>query len=224
MIKLLNTGPANKSASVLRSSVPVFSINAVGNLLLLYITNRYLVTYAAFERSWSDRLNSDQLSAYFLQKDHIALINLFLLVVYLLLKYAIISFILSVAARFCRVEITFRQLLKVVMIAELIFLFSQAYRIAHFLGDATFTLDDLRSYEPLSFAAILHYNNTGPLQFALQTINLWEVIYCVVLADGIRQLSGASWRPAIRVVMSGYVASLVFWLITLSFTTYILQQ
>jgi hypothetical protein len=224
MIKLLNTGPANKSASVLRSLVPVFSINAVGNLLLLYITNRYLVTYAAFERSWSDRLNSDQLSAYFLQKDHVALINLFLLVIYLLLKYAIISFILSVAARFCHVEITFRQLLKVVMIAELIFLFSQAYRIVHFLGDATFTLDDLRSYEPLSLAAILHYNKIGPWQFALQTVNLWEVIYCVVLADGIRQISGACWRPAFRVVMTGYVASLFFWLVTVSFTTYILQQ
>jgi hypothetical protein len=202
----------------------LFFVISGANLVILYLTNRYIVTFGAFERSWSDRLNADELAAYFSQKERMEIFGYFALVTYLLLKYSIITLLLQAAADFSGHKVGFREVFKLVMIAEVVFLVPQSIRVVHFMNAAGYTLDQYNHYDPLSLSALIGSQNSGPWQFALQTLDLWEVLYWVLLADGLRQLLGVRRNVAARLVLCSYIPSLLLWLIMIAFITFTVSR
>lgn len=224
MTRLLNHDYQKTAILQRNTNYLLFGANASLNLLLLFLTNRYIITFPVFEKSWADRLNPDQLNEYFLQKDQLAFLTYFALIFYLLIKYALIALILQLAADFSGYKLKFSNVIKVVMMAELLILFPQALKIIHFLNLSGFTVDDLRSYEPLSLAGLFLAGGSGPWQYPFQVFSLWEVIYWFLLADGLRQAAGTSFKKSFSLVLSSYVPSLLFWAVLVAFITCLIEK
>jgi hypothetical protein len=220
MIKLLNHNVEKSKELAWGSNYLLFIINAGANLLLLFLTNKYIITFPVFERSWADRLNPDQLSDFFSEKDRLAFLAYFALVFYLLVKYAIVAFILQLGADLAGFKLSFRELMQVVMTAELVFLFPQVLKVCHFFNASGFTIEDLKTYEPFSIAGLLPAGGPGAWQFPLQTFNAWELVYWFLLADGIRQPSKISFKQSLSIVLYSYVPCLFFWTMLVAFLSF----
>lgn len=224
MIELLNNNKQNIVNYRNRATSILFAANASVNMLILYLTNRYINNFSAFERTWSDRLTADQLNAYFNQKDHFVLVGYFTLPFFLLNKYLVISFIIQLCTDFSGYKIPFRDVLRVVMTAELIFIVPAILRFVHFFNGSGYTLTELNQYQPFSLAGVFSLQQTSAWQFPMQTVSIWELAYWLLLADGISHLQNRSLWAGLKIVFYSYVPALAFWVLVVAFITFSLSK
>lgn len=88
-------------------------------------------------------------------------------------------------------NIKFLDLLRLVLIAEFVFIIAGFYKFVNFYWINTdYTLEDLQTYYPISLINLREYISTEKwLAYPLQLVNLFELFYWGILAWGIWELS-----------------------------------
>jgi len=190
------------------------------NFLLIYITERYILTVDFYESSGDifSGIPGKDTSVYQALQKWIY----FSSAVYLILKLGTISLIIYTALQFNSREVTFRNVLKITILAEYLFLVPAAIKIVTF--HYTFehaTLLDWHKYYILS--AISLFNNVpADWAYALQSFNAIEIGYWFLLGYGIHKITMLSFDQSLRVVITSYVPALVIWIVTVSFFTLVM--
>lgn len=83
-----------------------------------------------------------------------------------------------------------------------------------------YTLHDLSMFYPLSLLNITGTENIPSYWlYPLQTLNLFEVAYWFLLAQGVSEATEQSFRQSFGLVMSSYGVGLVLWVILVMFLT-----
>lgn len=112
-------------------------------------------------------------------------------------------------------QIKFRDILTVVLIAELVFIVAGFYKFFNFyLIDTDYTLETLQTYYPLSLINFKEAISTEKwAAYPLQLINLFELVYWGVLAWGIWELADKkiSFPKSFGLVALTYGVGLLFW-------------
>lgn len=119
------------------------------------------------------------------------------------------------------IEFSFRDLFRLVILAEAIFVIAQAIFLALlFVNRAELTLDTAANYFPLSMLSFLGVENVVPwLHYPLQTLNLFEVAYVLCIA----WLLSKQWKPnfveSLNIVIPSYGIGLLIWMVLVVFLT-----
>ena len=103
--------------------------------------------------------------------------------------------------------------------AELLFLLPVLIKILWFLFVQTdYDLNDLTQFYPLS---VLNFFDADAIPrywlYPLQVLNLFEVAYCFLLAYGVADVTGFSFKRSFGLVMSSYGVGLVLWVVLVMF-------
>lgn len=132
----------------------------------------------------------------------------------LLWKFTLTAFILWTGAFVLGYKISFRELWKFALVAEIIFIFPELIKLFIFLNPAdNLTFQEIKDYYPLSLMSILDTTEIHRKYFyPLQTINLFEVIYWGLLTLGVHTFSKRSLKESSIIVLVGYVMILFLWL------------
>lgn len=199
------------------------TLNICISLLLLFITDHYLFTRAMFQQSFSVQLDQQQITRYFMQSRTAVIYDYPFLVLFLLLKYAIIALILSMGADYLGYKVEFYGMMKVVLVAELVFIAPAILRIYHFLNTDGYSINDLRNYSGISLDAFFFDGRAGIWQYPLQALNIWEVGYWYLLAYGIKRRLEISLEKSLDVIMCSYIPAFCFWLLLVTFGTFLLS-
>jgi hypothetical protein len=103
--------------------------------------------------------------------------------------------------------------------AEFAFLLADIIKILDF---SLFTVDyddqDYTNYYPLSFFSLFDIDTDSPFSKFLQTINVFEVIYVLLLGYGLKELQYPDSTKGYKVAAISYGSLVVFWTVL---TTYI---
>lgn len=108
--------------------------------------------------------------------------------VYLVIKVFAITIILATGLYFFDIQVSFRELLRVVVWCEFVFLIPAALKIGWFWQDRNIV--DLLSWQnfyPLSAASLIPDIKPAFL-LPMQTLNIFEISYWFLLAAGIEKL------------------------------------
>jgi len=224
MIKLLRNSYWKYKKKHSGNNFLLFAVNFGVGVLFLYLTNRYLLTYAVFEKDLGEKLDSDQLNLVFLRKDKIVLYSYLCLGVYLRGKYAIVAVIVQVVSTYRGINLSFSAILGAVMTANLVFLFERTLTFLHFLNSSNFGTDQLGTYVPFSLSSLFESTVKGPWQYALQTISIWELLYCILLAEGLSRISGQPFYKSAGIVVAGYLPAFFGWIAIVTFITFLIVQ
>lgn len=123
------------------------------------------------------------------------------------------TFCLHTGLETTKVRLSFLQVLRVVLIASLVFIIPLLVKFFYFLYLTDFQLSDYNTY---SFASLmfLYKNqvNHYALKIILQTFTLFEVLYWLILAQGIKILTKWDYDKSLYMVFISYVIPLLFWL------------
>lgn len=191
----------------------------VVSCLLVCLTNKFILTSEFFTRNgqYLAARQEQELLAYNLIQKWIYLSA----VAYLLARIVIIAFILYTALYLSEVSVSFKKIIREVTIAELVLLLPAIIKFFHFyLMDSGFTLEDWHRYYALS-ALQLAVNVPADWHYALQTLNVFEVLYWFALAAGIRKVTGMDYDASLKVVVRSYLPALFIWVCLVSFFTII---
>jgi hypothetical protein len=138
---------------------------------------------------------------------------------YLLVKLGVIALIIHTGMYLHNFEAPFRNIFKIIVLSEFLFLLPAAIKILSF--NYTFpngTLLDWHRYYVFS-ALTLFDSAPADWYYALQTFNLFEIAYWFLLGFGIAKISGLKYDHALRIVVTTYVPALVVWIAAVTFFT-----
>jgi len=112
----------------------------------------------------------------------------------------------------------------VAIVAEFIFLVPALLKIfwlAFFRTD--YSLLDIQLFYPLSALSLFDeaavQQNQSWLVYPLQTFNLFEVAYWLLLAKGVSEVIKKDFTESFELVMASYGTGLVLWIVTIMFIT-----
>ncbi len=129
-------------------------------------------------------------------------------------KFTLIALLLWLGSFAFGYKIPFRKCWQVAMIAETIFLVPEAIKIVHFaLGPNDPNLFDIKAYYPFSFMSLVDYNVTPEeYHYPLKALNVFEMVYWVLLCYGIHLAAKKDWAIAIASVASSYILFFFIWI------------
>ena len=180
-----------------------------------------LLSDTLYYNAFADQLTYERINSIIEQNKKWSWIGYFLIPLLYLIKLSLISICLSLGNFFLNNHFRFKIFFNITVVAEIIFLLPVLIKLCWFLFVQTdYDLNDLTQFYPLS-ALTLVDSETIPRHWLapLQTLNLFEVIYWCLLAYGVGDATGFSFKRSFGLVMSSYGVGLVLWIVLVMFLT-----
>ena len=178
--------------------------------------------------SLAEKLTSSQINEILNFQEKWQWVTYALIPIFIIIKTSIIASILYVGVFFFSLsKINFKQLWDAVVKSEFIFIAVGVAKIIWFYFFQTnYTLEDLQYFYPLSALNIVGYQGLEPwFIYPLQVLNLFELVYWLVLAYFIGKLAftekdkGKPMDLGLKIVASSYGSALLLWVVVVMFFT-----
>lgn len=205
----------------------IYAINSwwvfTGFCLLSIFSTYYLQTHVltdeVYYNSLADRFTADKIESIIHTQQRFGLLSYLMVPAGLLLKITLASFCLFTGLQFTSHTLPFRTVFKVALFAEIAFAANTLLRLflLSFFREIN-TFEELQSFAPLSLFSLLNASTVPPyLQYPLQTLNLFELIYCLLLAGGLWFFLKQPLRKMMGLVLASYGLGLLCWIVCVVF-------
>ena len=137
------------------------------------------------------------------------------------IKLSLIAACLSIGVFFATNKFSFKSAFGVALVAEFVFLIPTILKILWFAFIQTnYTLKDLQFFYPLSVLSFFDASIIESwLVYPFQLLNVFEVVYWLVLAKGVQKIIQKDFTPSFEIVLASYGAGLVLWVAIVMFIT-----
>ncbi|MEM9389002.1 MAG: hypothetical protein AAGA02_00935 [Bacteroidota bacterium] len=200
----------------------LFILLLLGLYILLYAADQLILNAAILEETLLyEGLSLNKIKELLEFKKDWNWINYVSLPLILSLKLGLISFWILCGSILVSIKISLREIFRVVLVAEFIWLIPSFISIVWFgVISTNFTLQDVQNFQPLSMLNLFDVSNVEPwLIFALRSINLFELFYIMVLALGMMKITNHSYSKALKLTFPVYGSALLTWIVFVTFLT-----
>lgn len=193
------------------------------NVVIAVVSQLTLIDETVFFNSYSEQLTYDRAIELFQEMRSFSWIAYAITFVMLILKFTSVSILIFIGVFFADLqrEITLGNVFKVVIISELIFIAASVVKIVWFIFFvSSYTLEDLSFFYPLSLINLFTESEVASYWvYPLQTVNLFQVLYVLMLAYGLGGVGGVRRQSTDKVVLSTYIPGLAIWIAVVMFLT-----
>lgn len=195
-----------------------------GLLILLYVLisfmlNWHIISDELWAQGFGDQLSSDIIYKIINFKNKWDWLGFVILPIFLFVKVLVVAVCLEVGNFILDWKLQFKQLLRIVILAETVFLFVAFLRIIWFLlFPENLSLEYIQSFYPLSLINVIGTGNLPKyLIYPLQLINVFELIYWIVLAYLIGTYANKTFDKSLGFVAKTYGLGLFAWVVLVVF-------
>jgi hypothetical protein len=193
------------------------------NLLILFLSQMALINEVVFFNTYSEQLTYDRAMEIFARMRSLTWVSYIITPVLLLLKFSAISVLIYIGVFFSDLhrEITLGKIFKVVVVSEIVFVVASIIKLLWFIFFAgNYTLDDMNFFYPLSLLNFFSRSEVASYWvYPLQTVNIFHLVYILLLAMGLSRISSIKKEKADRVVIATYVPAIAVWAALIMFLT-----
>lgn len=172
---------------------------------------------------YAEQLAKDQLQKLLSAQQKWAWVGYAIIPVMVLIRSSLVALCLSIGVFFYDIErkIAFKKYLRIALLGEFVLVLVGLFKFGYFYFiKSDFTLQDLQQYYPLSYINFLDRESLQPwLIYPLQTLNLFEVAYFLVLVYGVHKLLQNKFSKSLEMVAVSYGTGLIIWMGLIMFLT-----
>lgn len=191
------------------------------SLLMTWASQYILLSDNLYFNAFCDRLSFEKIEGLVKNTKDYVWINYSAIPLLYLVKLSFVTTCLSLGYFFGKNRFNFNIFFNVAVFSELIFLLPVLIKLLWFLFVQTdYDLNDLTQFYPLSALNFVDAETIPRYWLApLQTLNLFEVAYWFLLAYGVADATGFTFKRSFGLVMSSYGVGLVLWVVLIMFLT-----
>ncbi len=192
------------------------------SLLVGEASKYFLDTNALMYASLSEKLTPEQLENMFAQNAKWIIVGYLFIPLFYLLKTHFIAGILGLGSIMFNKEVSHRKLWNIVLKAEMIFIVVVIAKTLWFLFVQTsYTFEELQGFYPLSLVNLISTETIDPwFLYPLQVVNVFEILYWVILAVLINQsIKEPKIATGFKIVATSYGPALLIWVVGVMFFT-----
>jgi hypothetical protein len=189
------------------------------SIILNFIINRFIIYDELLIADLKDQIGIDRILEMIDFSNRYEWLNYLLLPIIYLFKFSIVTIWILCGTIIYGAPIRFRSIFKMVVLAEYVWLLPSILFILWFgLFETKYSLIDLEYYAPLSLLSLFDATSIEPwLLFPLKSLNLFEVIYILVLALGIKKIIKKDYDSALKFTLPVYGSALIVWILFITF-------
>lgn len=191
--------------------------------LALSVIYKFVINYdLLFYTSLVEKISSHQIEIIINFQRKWEWVSYLLIPLLLLFKVILVTIVLYTGIYFNnRTEFTFKKVYDLVVKAEFLFLSVGIIKIFWFyFFQINYTLEDIQYFYPLSALTIFDYIELEPwLIYPLQTLNVFELVYIIILSYQIGTLTKTNADNGLKIVASSYIPALLLWVTIVMFFT-----
>lgn len=193
----------------------------LASLGITFLFQQALLTRDMYYNSFQDQLDSTRIDEIFDAQFKYAWLGYVLMPLLLSVKIFLVTLCLQTGALLQNVKLKFSKTLVIALMAEFVFLLPLIIKLGWFVFfKSRYTLTDVQQFAPLSALSLFDAKNlSAVLIYPFQTFNVFEILYWVILAGGIKQALDADIDKGFKVVFSGYIPALILWMLCIMFLT-----
>ncbi|WP_160114729.1 hypothetical protein [Aquimarina sp. AU474] len=196
----------------------IFLLLCLITCLITIISNTVLNTDELLISSLSEKMTQDQIKEAFEFNKKWQWSSYLFIPIFLFIKIGLISSVLYMGLFFFNKQTTFKRTFTIVTKGEFIFIGVGIIKLIWFSSLEVYTLEDIQHFYPLSALSIVGHEGLSPwFLYPFQTLNLFELVYWIVLAYLISKEIKTSTDKALKIVASSYGSALLIWVVAIMF-------
>lgn len=190
-------------------------------LLLLVIGNNLVFTDRLYYQSFAEQFSINTIENIINLRDHYLWLGYLLIPLMVIFKVSFATICISIGAVLSTIEFKFKTIFKAVLLAECVFILAQVlYLVNLSFHLESLTLETASNYHPFTALSYLGTENVVPwLQYPLQTLNVFEFFYMVVIAWLLSRQWEEDFIESLALVVPSYGTGLILWLVLVTFLT-----
>jgi hypothetical protein len=193
----------------------------IANMLLIWLSKSTLINETVFYNTYSEQLSYDRTIELFESLKRYSWIGYAFMPFILLIKFSLISTVIYTGIFFCdfHEKVNFKKVFGVVIASEIIFLTANLAKVLWFCFFAgNYDLNDISFFYPLSLSNLFNQSELDKIWiFPLQILNLFQIIYILLLSYGLFVQSGIEKIKTDKAVLVSYLPGLVIWVALIMF-------
>lgn len=199
--------------------IPALVLLVLTALLLRLLLRELVFTDDVYYAALSDNLSIDRIEELLKNRKELAWVSYVFTPVFYLLKIFLTTVCLYIGIFLLRERVSFAALFSVCIYAEFVFLIPIAIRLFWFtLVDTHYVLAEVSDFPPASLYNLIGSDfNDDWIKYPLRVLNLFELVYILVLCHGISKRFELNFTESLKLVFASYVPGLVLWIITIVF-------
>lgn len=188
-------------------------------ILIASLHQNILLTNDLIIDHWENQLSIAQINDILEVRDSWSWANYIIVPFILIIKFYLITLWLINATILFGYKNTFKEIFRIVIIAEFIWLIPSFITLIWFgFIDTDYSLLEVQYFKPLSLLNFFEASEIeGWLIFPLQSLNLFEIAYMFVLAIGIKRVLNKGYMEALNFTVPVYGSALVIWIVFITF-------
>jgi|SRR5690625_431098 len=193
----------------------------VSYIFIAFFLENWILTDEVFYRSLSTQIPLYTVDGILESREKFWWVPYLIQIVVILIKVLFVSLCIFIGVVLSDIRIPFKNIFRVAVIAEIIFVIGQSiYLFNLYTHRAELTFETTANYFPLSMLSFFGVENVVSwLHYPLQTLNLFEVVYVVLIS----WLLSRQWKPdfieSLNIVIPSYGIGLLVWMILVVFLT-----
>jgi hypothetical protein len=201
------------------NSLRLFMLVCLAFAFIQFSTQLLLISDGLMIDSLIEQFNVDRIEEVIANSKKWQWLSYAVIPLMLLLKFTFVASCLGLGYYFTHNRFTFRSFFNAAIQAELVFLLPILLKMLWFLFIQTdYDLTDLQQFYPLALINFFPISDVRSYWLVpLQTLNLFEVAYWLLLAYGIGQGIKLPFERSFGLVMSSYGVGLLLWVVLVMF-------
>lgn len=187
--------------------------------LITYLFSHLLLTRDTYYHSYGEQLELSRIDELFKLQTRYSWLSILLIPIWLLIKNAVVSLCLQIGLLVQGIKLGYSKTFKIAIAAEFVFLLPQLIKLCWFLLVKTeYSIIDVQQFYPFSVLNLFEHKDLPAfLIYPFQTFNVFEILYWICLAGGLKKSLGSTIDEGIRVVFYGYIPALLLWVLCVTF-------
>lgn len=203
---------------------PFFKLTVLSIILIFLseIANITLNFRGLYFNSLAKQFTSKQIKEYLEFQDKWKLVGYLIVPILVIIKTVLITSVMYIGVFIVNKSVVaFKSVWRIVINSEFIFLFIPICKIIWFSFFQTeYKLVDIQYFYPFSALNFIDHKELEPwLIYPLQTLNVFELAYIIILSYQIGALTKTNADTGLKIVASSYLPALLLWVTVVMFFT-----
>lgn len=199
------------------SNLAVFAAFILIYTVLTFSFIRFFYTDSLFYQALKDQIAMDRISQMIATRKKWEWVGYFSFTLILLIKIAFTAACLFIVAYLSDIGLKWRHAYQIALVSEIVFVVAGMVKLIYFLVYPPRSIDEISNFAPLSLASLVNRHIPSYLQYMCQTLNVFELCYCLVLAKGLQRHISGSYGHSVALVAKSYGIGLFVWIIAVTF-------
>ncbi len=198
--------------------IVIIFIYSICYSIILWIYYNIIITESFYFSSFESFLSMKKIEEIIKFNKKFEWLSYVLLPLFNIFKYTLVSIVIFIGVKLFEIDLNFRDCFKITLLAELVSIISSISRTLYLYIYPPMNYEYLQNFNPLGLSTFLNLNSISKfLIYPLQQLNLFEMLYWLLLAYGIKMHGGINYKKALQITSLSYGVGLLIWCIFIVF-------